>query len=150
MTVENILFEEADPTLTSTTNVNPLEALVGEGKKFKTAEDLARGKLEADNFVKQLQTELATLREDLNGRIKLEEFMDRLEKTPTATANGNSQNTTSNEPGAGATSQPPLNVITKEDVAPAIREREATEKANVRHVAEALRSAFDNYCCSEC
>lgn len=34
-----------------------VEALVGEGKKFKTIEDLARGKLEADNFIEKLKEE---------------------------------------------------------------------------------------------
>lgn len=36
---------------------NPLEDLVGPGKKFATVEDLARGKLEADKFIDQLKTE---------------------------------------------------------------------------------------------
>ena len=36
---------------------NPLEALVGEGKKFKTVEELARGKIEADAFIEKLKEE---------------------------------------------------------------------------------------------
>jgi len=38
-------------------------ALVGEDKKFKSIEDLAKGKIEADNHLKQLEGELATLRQ---------------------------------------------------------------------------------------
>lgn len=40
-----------------------LEALVGEGKKFKTVEDLAKGKQESDAFVEQLQGENKTIRD---------------------------------------------------------------------------------------
>ena len=40
-----------------------LEALVGEGKKFKTVEDLATGKQESDAFVEQLQGENKTMRD---------------------------------------------------------------------------------------
>ena len=143
MTTEDVdLFTEKDPESVDATN--PLAALVGEGKKFKTPEDLAKGKLESDAFIKQLQAELAKLREDFNGRIKLEEFMDRLEKTSTTQAPSN-QGTTPNE------QVPAGNIpksITKEDIESllAAREREATEKANVRHVAEVLKSTFgDNF-----
>jgi len=45
--------------------VNPVEALVGDGKKFKTVEDLARGKLESDAFIKRLTDEAAELRAEL-------------------------------------------------------------------------------------
>lgn len=41
---------------------NPLEVLVGEGKKFSTPEELAKGKLEADRFIEQLQSEAAEMR----------------------------------------------------------------------------------------
>lgn len=61
-----------------------LPELVGEGKKFKTPEDLAKGKLEADAFVERLKAEQAELRKELETRIKYEEFLDKmtsLEKT---------------------------------------------------------------------
>lgn len=40
-----------------------LSDLVGEGKKFATVEDLAKGKLESDRFIAQLQEELKGLRD---------------------------------------------------------------------------------------
>lgn len=40
-----------------------LAQLVGEGKKFKTVEDLARGKLEADSFIENLKSEQKELRD---------------------------------------------------------------------------------------
>lgn len=39
-----------------------LSALVGEGKKYKTAEDLAKSRIEADRFIEQLKSEAAEMR----------------------------------------------------------------------------------------
>jgi len=49
-----------------------LGGLVGEGKKFKTVEDLARSKVESDNFIEQLKREGAEMRQmlkDLEGKV---------------------------------------------------------------------------------
>lgn len=63
------------PTATETLLV---DQLVGEGKKFKTLDDLAKGKLESDRTIEQRNAELAALREELASRVKLEEVLDRL------------------------------------------------------------------------
>lgn len=54
-----------------------LDALVGEGKKFATVEDLAAGKMEADQFIEQLKNENLTVREQIT---KLEESKDQTGK----------------------------------------------------------------------
>jgi YesN/AraC family two-component response regulator len=59
-------------------NKNYVEELVGESKKFKTVEELARGKYEADQFIERLKQEQAALREELNSRKRLEEVADLL------------------------------------------------------------------------
>lgn len=41
-----------------------LSQLVGEGKKFKSVDELARGKLESDKFIEQLKAEQAELRNE--------------------------------------------------------------------------------------
>jgi len=51
-----------------------LAELVGEDKKFKSVEDLARGKAESDRFITQLQNELAEARTEVQKRIALEEL----------------------------------------------------------------------------
>jgi len=56
---------------------DPLEALVGEGKKFKTPQDLAKSKLEADAFIEQLKSENAEMRS------QLEEAMAKVDKGAT-------------------------------------------------------------------
>jgi vacuolar-type H+-ATPase subunit I/STV1 len=53
-----------------------LEKLVGEGKKFATVEDLARGKLEADQFIEKLKTEGKEMREVLK---EMEEKVNKSE-----------------------------------------------------------------------
>lgn len=58
---------------------DPLAHLVGEDKKFKTAIDLARGKLEADSFIERLLQEKRELEEDLQNRIKYEDYLAELD-----------------------------------------------------------------------
>lgn len=48
---------------TTVAPTNPLETLVGEGKKYKTIEDLARAKIEADNHIRTIEEENRALRE---------------------------------------------------------------------------------------
>lgn len=78
-----------DNTNTSTTSGDPLVELVGDGKKFKTVEDLARGKIESDRFIAQLQAETAQLRQELNARQTVEEQIKNLstQKPPEPPAN---------------------------------------------------------------
>lgn len=68
-------------------NKNYLEELVGEGKKFSSPEALAKSKAEADLFIERLKTEQLGLRQELNSRVKMEEFLDKLNtfqsKSPT-------------------------------------------------------------------
>lgn len=59
---------------------DPLTSLVGEGKKFKSVEDLARGKMESDAFIQKLQREQAELREELNKRATVDEVLRKIEE----------------------------------------------------------------------
>lgn len=65
---------------------NYLVELVGPDKKFKTNEDLARGKAEADVTIElfkkrqdELRTDYLKLREEANQQAKLQDLIDRLE-----------------------------------------------------------------------
>lgn len=71
---------EVDPTK------NYLEELVGEGRKFKTPEELARGKYEADMTIKlferrqdELRNENLRLRDQALAGAKLQDVIDRLD-----------------------------------------------------------------------
>jgi hypothetical protein len=58
------LFDQTDDDKLDDTK-SYLEQLVGEGKKFKTIEDLAKGKIEADRFIEHKNKEFDEIREDL-------------------------------------------------------------------------------------
>lgn len=57
---------------------NYLEELVGEGKKFPSVEELARGKAESDAFIARIQDENKVMRAELEKRATVEDFLDRL------------------------------------------------------------------------
>lgn len=65
-------------TVTNVIPENPLEALVGEGKKFSTAAELARAKIEADNFIEQLKRENAEYRKEVQEKITMDEFLTKV------------------------------------------------------------------------
>ena len=80
---ENLLGNDNDPVVDL--NKDYLAELVGEGKKFKTVGDLARGKYEADMFIQaknrqydDLSEDYKKLREEYSAVPKLQELIDRL------------------------------------------------------------------------
>ena len=70
----------AAPVTPDVAKDSPLSALVGDGKKFKTVEDLAKSKLEADMFIDQLKDELQGIRKELETRLRAEDAIDALKK----------------------------------------------------------------------
>lgn len=71
--------KDTQDTGTKDTSANDIfSSLVGEDKKFKTPEDLAKGKLESDQFIEQLQRETKELREELGRRPTKEELLDTI------------------------------------------------------------------------
>lgn len=79
-------------TPSSDQQTDPFAELVGEGKKFKTPQDLAKSRLEQDSFIEQLKRENAEMRQELQKASKLgavdealAKLNDRLEK---ASGNG--------------------------------------------------------------
>jgi hypothetical protein len=83
------LFTEAQPDQVDP-NKNYLEELVGEGKKFPSVEELARGKAEADAFIARITAENATYRDEVQKRKTMEEVLDQIkafQKTETPPIN---------------------------------------------------------------
>lgn len=85
MTQENTVFDEAktpeqESVQTQEAQASAFNELVGEGKKFKSEEDLAKAKVESDNFIEQLKGELSGLREDLSKRETTEELLKMLKE----------------------------------------------------------------------
>lgn len=121
---------QADPTK------NYLEELVGEGKKFKTAEELARGKAEADAFIERLTKEQEALRNELNTKLTLEQYIDKMAGT------GQSITPPPNEPNGNQGEN--IQGLKPEDVERIIdqrvsqREAERIQNENLRTVKETL------------
>jgi hypothetical protein len=74
--------------MTTETQTTALETLVGEDKKFKDVEALAKGKVEADAFIVTLQNQIQTLAEELKNanitadrKTALENLMSSLTNT---------------------------------------------------------------------
>jgi hypothetical protein len=91
------LFNAQDPTVDP--NKNYIEELVGEGKKFKSVEDLARGKFESDLYIKtlesrsdELRNDYLKLREENMAAASLRELVDQLTKERQQLASSDSTN----------------------------------------------------------
>lgn len=118
-------------------NKDYLAELVGDGKKFKTVEELAKGKAESDRYIAQLTTQLDEARTEVQKRIALEDLktaiLERDNNNPP-----NSQN-------------PPQNVVDKVDadsidelIQKKLTEREATQSrtANEKLVTDKLNTTW--------
>lgn len=79
MTTANDFFGTDDqPNTEAQVPENVLDTLVGEGKKFKTVDDLARGKYESDRFIERVLEEQKALKQELAQRKRLEEVVEAL------------------------------------------------------------------------
>ena len=117
--------------------VNYLEELVGEDKKFKSVEDLAKGKAEADAFIKKLTDELAEVRKDLDTKIGLEEFLTKMK----ANEQNGSEEVNDGQP---ISDDPSPNANIEELVEQLLSKREQTQsaKANETKVASKLTEVY--------
>lgn len=117
--------------------------LVGEGKKYKSPEDVAKAVVEKDRFIERLKSEQEELRKELSTRPvvdRSQEILDRLE-------NLNREAVTERPP---ITPEPERidKGLSLDDVEKVLidRERRARSEANILFVKEKLKEAFgDKY-----
>jgi hypothetical protein len=103
MTVDTIFGNEGgDPTIVTTPpetkDQGLLPSLVGESQKYKSAEELAKAYVNADEFINQLKEENRKLREQAASAKTIDEVLERISKTDSKAAD-------------------PLPALSKEDVA---------------------------------
>jgi len=139
---------QADPTTPTDQvdeNVNYLEQLVGEGKKFKSPEDLAKGKLEADRFVEQLKRENAELRKQQETTSKLGDVLDKLQnlklERPTDPPNQNNHTDEDDLRSPGLTPEKIAELIEQRLQA---RESQTKAQENVARTVSALKEKYGN------
>lgn len=118
-----------------------IEDLVGDGKKFKTVEDLAKGKVMSDRFIEQLQKENEDFRSELKTRITLEEFMTKVNSGATTqnTDPANNQNQASEKQPSALTPEQLEQLLDKK-----LQERESANSArqNLNVVKQRLQDTF--------
>lgn len=82
-------------TTTSSDTTSPVAVLVGEGRKYKDVDGLAKAYIEADGFIAQLKTELAELREKAASAKTIDDVMERLKAEQQAGASTDRDDKTS-------------------------------------------------------
>lgn len=106
---------------------NLVEQLVGQGKKFATVEDLAKGKTEADKFITQLQAENKQLRETTLNKSEVDErfndVLKRIDEQAQSKAQGKETTST-----VGATE---IAAIVRSQLTQAEQERTATQNVSI-------------------
>lgn len=69
-----------------TTQGSAVAILVGEGRKYKSVEDLAKAYMEGDGFLEKLKDENRNLREELVKSATFQDVLERLKAPPSSTA----------------------------------------------------------------
>lgn len=104
MTQDNLFAgEDKTPDFSIDPEKNYLEELVGEGKKFKTPEELARGKAEADATIDFFKNQMDRLRDDYlkeretnTSRAGLEEILNEIKQLKSASNTNNDEESGAN------------------------------------------------------
>lgn len=106
-----------------------LSEYVGEGKKFRDAADLAKGKAHSDVFIARLQKEMDGLRQELNTRLKLEEFMDRMNSQNTQGASGQATQTAATGANDGTANN---SALSPDDIEKVVEQKLQAKEAELR------------------
>lgn len=119
------------------------DALVGDGKKFKTNEDLAKSAIEKDRFISQLQREAAGRQAELDRIVKetnidarLNEIVTKLSQAPVAREEGNQPP----QPAAQAVTAPDIEAMVRKTIEED-RSRSLAQQ-NADTVVRALTAAY--------
>mgnify|MGYP003631509838 CR=1 FL=1 len=78
----NNLFQQQTPAPIEVTGADALAELVGEGKKYATVEDLAKGAVNAQQHIGTLEQETANLREQTSSAKSIEDVLKAIQGTP--------------------------------------------------------------------
>jgi hypothetical protein len=139
--------QEANQTSGNQTNEDWLAKVVEtKGESFKDVQVLAKSKLESDRFIRELETQLAQMREELGKQDYASKLLDQLQnKAPTPTG-GNSAMSKENTGGTNTSDTKP--VVSEETLKALVeqtltqREKESTAKQNTAAVAQQLAQKY--------
>lgn len=118
--------------------------LVGEDKKFKTSQDLARSKVEADAFITRLQAENAGMRQELNTKQTLEEYVDKMTATKEAAPVSRTLEQQATEQGGNSATLTADKLDEMIDQRVNAREKDRIHTQNLQTVKQTLQETYGN------
>jgi hypothetical protein len=144
----NDLFQSTnDDQVELDSNKQYFEELVGEGKKFKTPEDLAKGKYHADQTINILERKLDEMRNDYKrldennkASAKLQDLIDQLTAKSNPTQDNNTQSSSESQPAVLDESKVSALVMAEMHKA----KQAEREDENYKLVEKTLREKFGN------
>lgn len=119
---------------TPETVTDPLAELVGEGKKFKTASDLAKSKIESDRFIESLKRENAEMRAEVDKKLNAEEQLTEL-RSEIAALRGRAPQEPSREKTPPALTVEGVQALISETLTQSERNRTAQQNITVANAA---------------
>lgn len=144
--MNSLITDASNPDLELDDNKNYYDELVGDGKKFKTKEDLAKGDYHASMTVEVLKRKLDQLRNDYDetrkenmSRAKLEELIDKLGNNKLASNEDTLVNEVKNKPEFDLTQ---IKSLVSEEIKQ--NERSRREQANFNLVESKIKERFGN------
>lgn len=145
--MDNNLFNQdivVDP------NKDYLAELINEGGKFYNPDkevaikNVAKGKVEADLYVRRLETEQKQLRDELQARIKMEEFLDKMNSSNVTTSKSPESNVDNQSQEQGETTNLDIEKLLDQKLTERDRISQATR--NLELVKQELKKSYgDNY-----
>ena len=143
--------DTTQPEIQATESTQPQDSFVqklveAKGDNWKDPEVLAKGKIEADGYIKELEGQLSNMREDLSKQDYAKDLLEQLQNKaadPTNAKNAMPNNDT------GGTSEGNTNPsLSEEDLKSLVeqtltqREADAVTKTNLQRVDEELDKSF--------
>lgn len=133
---------------TTQTNESFLAKIVeAKGEQWKDPEVLAKGKLESDKFISELQTQIKELREDLSKQEYSKELLHRLQDRAASTTSANTVAPNNTNDGGAINGQTNA-ALSEEDLKRLVestltqRDKESTAKQNLSLVEEELSKRY--------
>ena len=129
---DDVFNQKPDETSSQQPPEKFFDTLVGEGKKFKDPEELAKGKWESDTYIQTLEQKLDSLRKELEQRETAAEIADRIKsQVANQTPSNQQSNPAGDENGGGNDdlTQTKMEGLSKEELLKLLDERDRMTKA---------------------
>lgn len=134
---DDVFNQKTDETPSQQTPDKFLDTLVGEGKKFRDPEELAKGKWESDTYIQTLEQKLDSLRKELEQRETAAEIADRIKSQMANQTPSNRQPNPAGEENGGGNddlTQQKMEGLSKEELLKLLDERDRSTVAQKNRI----------------